>query len=277
MLSRMRWPLQSLRLRVKDLDAELGFYRDLLDLKILEQDGNLVCLAPQNRGFTLELLHDPNAPLRPQPSLGLYHFALLLPDRESLAAVFRRLLEARYPSWDGASDHGVSEALYLRDPEGNGLELYRDRPRPEWPQAGNGVVMYSRRLDLDQLLAESRQSAPLHPDTLFGHLHLHVADLDEAERFFTRALRMEVTQRDYPGARFLAVDGYHHHLGTNTWAENRTAPEGATGLLGYTWKGGESPEALEARLNALGLEYTASPKGFTLTDPLGQRLEFLAS
>lgn len=272
----MRWPLQSLRLRIKDLEAELSFYRDLLGLEIFEQDGDLTRLAPQRKGFTLELLHDPTAPLRPQPSLGLYHFALLLPERESLAAIFRRLLEARYPSWDGASDHGVSEALYLRDPEGNGLELYRDRPRSEWPQGDSGVAMYSRRLDLDQLLAEARRAAPLHPDTLFGHLHLHVADLDEAERFFTQTTNMQVTQRNYPGARFLAVGGYHHHLGINTWAGGRTAPEGATGLLGYTWQSGESRKELEARLNHLGLEFMASPQGFTLTDPNGNVLHLLA-
>ncbi|MER3480763.1 MAG: glyoxalase [Meiothermus sp.] len=272
----MDWPLQGLRLRVKDLEAELGFYRDLLGLKILEQGGLLVRLAPPNEGFILELLPDPAAPLRPQPSLGLYHFALLLPDRKSLAAVLRRLVEARYPYWDGASDHGVSEALYLRDPEGNGLELYRDRPRAEWPQGRDKVAMYSRRLDLDGLLAESPAPASLHPDTLLGHLHLHVADLDQAERFFTQATGMEVTQRDYPGARFLAVDGYHHHLGINTWAGGRTAPAGATGLLSYWWKGGWSREELEGRLRGLGLEFAASSQGWVLTDPNGQTLHLLA-
>jgi catechol 2,3-dioxygenase len=271
----MSWPLQSLRLRVKDLEAELGFYRDLLGLKVLEQDGDLTRLVPQNEGFTLELLHDPNAPLRPQPSLGLYHFALLLPDQSSLAAVFRRLIEARYPSWEGASDHGVSEALYLRDPEGNGLELYRDRPRSEWPQGDNGVAMYSRQLDLDQLLAEAPQPAPLHPETLFGHLHLHVADLGKAEHFFTQAMGLEVTQRDYPGARFLAVGGYHHHLGINTWAHGRTAPEGATGLISYTWQSGKNRDELEVGLNNLRLEFEASSQGFTLTDPSGQALHLL--
>lgn len=272
----MRWPLQSLRLRVKDLEAELGFYRALLGLEILEQDGNLTRLAPQGKGFTLELLHDPTAPLRPRPVLGLYHFALLLPDHSSLAAVFRRLVEARYPSWEGASDHGVSEALYLRDPEGNGLELYRDRPRSEWPRSSSGVAMYSRRLDLDRLLTAAPEPASLPPDTLLGHLHLHVADLDEAERFFTQTTNMQVTQRNYPGARFLAVGEYHHHLGINTWAEGRTAPEGSTGLISYTWQSGESRDELETRLNHLGLEFMASPQGFTLTDPNGNALHLLA-
>jgi len=224
--------LTGLTLRVRDLEAQRAFYRDLLGLEELGQEENQVQLAPAGRGFTLSLLHDPAAPLRPQPSLGLYHFALLLPERRALAAVFRRLLEARYPYLQGASDHGVSEALYLADPESNGIELYRDRPRLEWPWNGDRIEMRSERLDVESLLAQAAQSAPLDPQTLFGHLHLHVANLDEAERFFT-GLGLVVTQRDYPGARFLAADGYHHHIGINLWARGRTAPPESTGLLGY--------------------------------------------
>jgi catechol 2,3-dioxygenase len=225
--------LTGLTLRVRDLEPQLSFYRDLLGLEVVWHEGDQVQLAPSGREFTLTLAHDPGAPLRPQPSLGLYHLALLLPDRRALAAVFRRLLETRYPHLQGASDHGVSEALYLADREGNGIELYRDRERSEWPGSGGRVEMYSRQLDLENLLAEAPNGAGLHPQTTFGHLHLHVADLDEAERFFT-GLGMAVTQRDYPGARFLAADGYHHHLGTNLWARGRTAPSESTGLVEYS-------------------------------------------
>ncbi|MWR36423.1 glyoxalase, partial [Helicobacter pylori] len=159
--------------------------------------------------------------------------------------------------FQGASDHGVSEALYLADPEGNGIELYRDRPREQWPFHGDKLAMVSKRLDLDNLLAEAAHSAPLDPETTLGHIHLHVASLNEAEHFF-RQFGMEVMQGDYPGARFLAADGYHHHVGINLWARGRTAPPESTGLLEYTlWL---EPSRKE-RLSSL-----------TLSDPNGARV-----
>ncbi|GAB5602018.1 VOC family protein [Thermus sp. FJN-A] len=220
--------LLSLSLRVKDLGAALAFYRDLLGLT-LEAEPPRYRLFPPGQGFFLELIHDPQAPLRPYPSVGLYHFALLLPDRKALAGVFRRLLEAGV-HFEGAADHGVSEALYFRDPEGNGLELYWDRPQGEWPK---GPLMFTAPLDLERLLAENPNPGPLPPETRLGHIHLHVPDLREAEAFFAGKLGMAVTLRTYPGALFFAWDGYHHHVGANTWAGRRKAPEGATGLLGY--------------------------------------------
>ncbi len=223
--------LRGLTLRVKNLERQLEFYRDLLGLGIIAQKDNQTTLAPAGRRFSLTLVHQPEAPLRPQPTLGLYHFALLLPDRKTLAAIFRRLAEARYAHFQGASDHLVSEALYLADPEGNGIELYRDRPREQWRYQGERVAMGSERLDLEALLTESPAKI-LDPQTSFGHLHLHVADLDQAQAFYAQ-IGLELTQGDYPGARFLAADGYHHHLGTNLWARGRTAPAESTGLIGY--------------------------------------------
>ena len=220
--------LLGLTLRVRDLKAQLAFYRDLLGLEV-EADPPRYRLFPRGRGFLLDLIHDPEAPLRPYPSVGLYHFALLLPDRRPLTGVFQRLLEAGV-HFEGAADHGVSEALYFRDPEGNGLELYRDRPRGEWPE---GPLMFTAPLNLESLLAENPRPAPLPPETLLGHLHLHVPDLEEAEAFFAGRLRMAVTLRTYPGALFFAWDGYHHHAGANVWTGKRLAPEGSTGLVGY--------------------------------------------
>jgi catechol 2,3-dioxygenase len=221
-----------LTLRVRDLKAQLSFYRDLLGLEV-EADPPRYRLFPRGRGFLLDLIHDPEAPLRPYPSVGLYHFALLLPDRKALAAVFRRLLEGK-AHFEGAADHGVSEALYFRDPEGNGLELYRDRPQGAWPQ--RGPLMFTAPLNLEKLLGESPGSSSLPPETQLGHIHLHAADLAEAEAFFSGRLGMAVTLRTYPGALFFAWDGYHHHVGANTWAGRRLAPEGSTGLVGYALK-----------------------------------------
>lgn len=224
--------LTGLTLRVQNLEHQLAFYRDLLGLEVVQRQGPQTELALPGRRFTLTLQHEPGAPLRPQPTLGLYHFALLLPSRAALAAVFRRLVEARYPHFQGASDHGVSEALYLADLEGNGIELYRDRPRSEWPFREGRLAMVSKGLDLEALLAEARAGQGLDPQTALGHIHLHVRDLDEAQAFF-EGLGMRLMQGDYPGARFLATDGYHHHIGINLWARGRTAPAHSTGLLAY--------------------------------------------
>lgn len=250
--------LTGLTLRVRDLEKQLEFYRDLLGFSILSSEGNTTELALGQKHFTLTLVHELSAPLRPKSTLGLYHFALLLPDRKSLAAIVKKLLEIRYPHFQGASDHGVSEAFYLADPEGNGIELYRDRPGAEWPYENGKLKMVSDALDVEGLLSEAPTSSPLDGNTTFGHLHLHVGNLEDAETFY-KTLGMKVTQGDYPGARFLAADGYHHHVGTNLWARGRTAPETSTGLLGYSiaLKDGTPREMTDM----LGLKVRLEPLG----------------
>lgn len=235
--------LVRIALRVRDLDACLGYYRDVLGLEIMEVDGERTTLAPAGRLFVLDLLHAPEAPLRPYPCVGLYHFALVVPDRPALGAIFRRLLDRR-EAFDGMSDHGVSEALYLRDPEQNGIELYRDRPHADWPRDPSGTIaMVSDPLDVDGVIAAAAGPAALDPATRFGHIHLHVADLGAAEHFYADELGLHITQRTLPNALFFAAGDYHHHVAANTWAPNSPVPDGATGLVSYTWRlpGGVRP------------------------------------
>jgi len=261
--------LRRLALRVRDLDAAVSFYADRLGMPVTGRDGGRVVLAPAGGAFVLDLEHAPLAPVRPHPSIGLYHFAFLLPDRASLAAVIRRLLEARWPV-DGASDHGVSEALYVRDPEGNGIELYRDRPRETWSIGPAGVEMMTAPLDVAGLLAEAKEPGPLSAEARFGHIHLHVGDLAEGERFYAGVLGLDVTQRSYPGALFLSVGGYHHHVGLNTWAQGRRPPDGATGLIGYDWAipaGALGP--LRTHLRDRGTPFEDTGTGIAVTDPAG--------
>jgi catechol 2,3-dioxygenase len=247
--------LSGLTLRVKDLQKQLEFYHDLLGFAIIHEEKNITELALGAKNFALTLVHEASAHLRPQSTLGLYHFALLLPDRKTLASIVRKLLELRYPNFQGASDHLVSEAFYLSDPEGNGIELYRDRLHSEWPYQDGKLTMGSEAIDLEAFLQESLESKSLDPATTFGHLHLHVANLDDAETFY-KNLGLIVTQGDYPGARFLAADGYHHHIGTNLWARGRTAPEVSTGLLGYqiAIKNIEPQEIIDMLSLKVGLE-----------------------
>ncbi|MGI8597046.1 MAG: VOC family protein [Thermoleophilaceae bacterium] len=159
------------------------------------------------------------APPPPRWSSGLFHLALLVPSRAELARAVRRVTGAG-GRFTGASDHLVSEALYLNDPEGNGIEIYRDRPREEWEHTGGEVRMSTLALDLDAVMAElPAGDGPdgMPPGTVMGHVHLSVADLAETESFYADVLGFDVTVRSYPGALFLSAGGYHHHVGANTW------------------------------------------------------------
>lgn len=258
--------LAGLTLRVRERQAMLAFYRDLLGLAASPPDGT-VTLTPGEGAFTLGLEVNPQAPPRLARSLGLYHFALLLPTRPALAAILRRLLEAQWPV-DGASDHIVSEAVYLRDPEGNGIELARDRPREEWTYTNGQLVMVSDMLDVDGLLATTPAATGLHPGTRLGHMHLSVSDLSKGEAFYAGGLGLTVTQRTYPGALFLAAGDYHHHLGMNIWGARRPAPAGTTGLVGYAWRvPAGTLTALEPHLQAQEIPARRTSGALTLTDP----------
>lgn len=264
--------------RTRDPEALLGLYRDRLGLGVVEDGKSRTVLAPEDRAVSLELLHDPDAPPRPYPCVGLYHIALLVPDRAALARVLRRLLEegGRDVPFEGFADHGVSEAAYLRDAEVNGVELYRDRPADAWPRDDDGMVaMVTERLDVEALLAEAGDDgpAPLDPATRLGHVHLHVPDLAEAERFFADGLGLQATQRSYRGALFLSAGGpehYHHHVAVNTWAGDRRAPDGATGLVRVEWAVPEgTAEAVAANLDEAGIEHAIEDGAVVATDPAG--------
>jgi catechol 2,3-dioxygenase len=180
----------------------------------------------------LTLLETPSAPPAPADAAGLFHAALLLRDRPALGAWLNQAAEAGV-HFDGFADHGVSDALYLADPDGNGLEVYADRPRATWPRnAGGELEMYTRAPDLRKLVAEGAAiSTPPLAGALWGHLHLRVTNLERSESYYQKTLGLETMQRSFPGARFLAADGYHHHLGINTWGRPRQPrPVAALGL-----------------------------------------------
>jgi catechol 2,3-dioxygenase len=178
----------------------------------------------------------PSAP-HPRHTTGLYHFAILVPTRLELARTLSHLLESE-TRVDGASDHLVSEALYLADPDGNGIEIYRDRRRNEWPLLNGKIQMDSKAFDVPGVLSELTGQEPawdgLHSDTTIGHIHLHVAYLDEAEKFYTEVLGFDRILRYGPSAAFVSAGGYHHHIGLNTWAGVGVSPP-AAGSVGLNW------------------------------------------
>ena len=223
------------RLRVADIDALSEFYERVVGLRGLERDGDLVRLGPEEGRPLVELVSAPTAGPPPSFSTGLFHLAILVPDRAELARSLRRVIEQGW-RLTGASDHLVSEALYLRDPEGNGIEIYRDRPRDQWGRADNGELkMATLPLDLDDVLADEGESDRppngMPAGSTMGHVHLRVADIPAAEAFYNGALGLDVMIRSYPGALFVAAGGYHHHIGLNTW-ESQGAPAPPEGSLG---------------------------------------------
>jgi len=231
--------LTSIHLRVPDLARSVEFYVRQLGFVLHERDGRRAQLAPGNppgdegEGESpLVLEEDRDAPAAPRDAAGLFHAALLFPSRAALGG-WLRFAAAQGVEFDGFSDHGVSEAIYFSDPDGNGLEFYADRAQGEWPRQPDGrIAMFTRPLAIPQLLAAA---APVNSTPLagahWGHLHLRVTDLARAEKFYREKLGLDVMQDTYPGARFLAADGYHHHLGLNTWGHPlQPQPRGALGL-----------------------------------------------
>ena len=230
--------LTSIQLRVSDLARSLEFYSRQIGFVVVHQTAAhaKLAIAPGSPPL-LTLDEDRSAPTAAPGTAGLFHAALLLPSRAALGAWLRHAADAGV-EFDGFSDHGVSEAIYFNDPDRNGLEFYCDRPRDAWPYAQNGqLAMVTRPLAIPSLLAGATppSKTPL-AGAHWGHLHLSVNDLDRTEKYYRTNLGLALTQDSFAGARFLAADGYHHHLGLNTWSRARAPqPPGALGLASATF------------------------------------------
>ena len=269
----------AVRLRVADLDALTTFYERVVGLGAVERDGGLARIGPADGEPLVELVSTPDAPRAPTFSTGLFHLAILVPDRAELARSLQRVAGAGW-RLTGASDHLVSEALYLRDPEGNGIEIYRDRPREEWRRDGDELAMATLPLDLEGVLGElGNGDAPaddMPSGTTMGHVHLQASEIPPAEAFYNGALGLDVMVRSYPGALFLAAGGYHHHLGLNTWQSQGAPapPEGALGLDHYELVLPSTAERDSAadRLAQAGADPERKNEGVQATDPSGNRV-----
>ncbi|MFS0725359.1 VOC family protein [Paenibacillus sp. 1P07SE] len=228
----------AVQLRVSDMARSEAFYTDVLGLRVLNRYDGLTRLTVDGIHplIVLEEIADA-VQIRPRTTSGLYHFALLVPTRSDLGLVLRQLAECGVQL--GSADHDVSEALYLSDPDHNGIEIYWDRPVEQWSMLESGqIYMSADALDAHGLLreAEGRQWTGMPAGTRMGHVHLHVRNLTEAERFYCGLLGFSVKLRYGPSALFVAAGGYHHHLGLNTWAGVGAppTPEKTPGLAHYT-------------------------------------------
>ena len=212
--------LGGVRLQVADLARSLDYYEGVLGLRVLERDTASATLGAADADRALVTLEERRGarPMRARGRLGLYHFAILLPDRATLGRFVRHLAERGVRA--GAGDHLVSEAFYLQDPDGLGIEVYADRPRSTWRRSGRQLKMATDPVDVASLLHDAGE-APwdgMPAGTTMGHVHLHVGDLARADAFYAEGLGFDRMVTRYPGALFLGAGGYHHHLGTNTWA-----------------------------------------------------------
>jgi catechol 2,3-dioxygenase len=270
--------LGPVRLQVSDLDRSVAYYRDLLGLHVLEQDAIAARLAVAGTDeHLIELRYERGT--RPVPrggTLGLYHFAVLMPSRASLGQFVRHLASMNVQF--GAADHLVSEAIYLWDPDGLGIEVYSDRPRESWLTRGRELVMTTERLDLASVIdaAASATWTGMPGGTTMGHMHLSVGDLNAAKRFYHEGLGLDTTVWSYPGALFMSAGGYHHHLGTNTWAMGARAPLASDARL-LEWEITlPTPTDLEAAANRLRATGHDIHEGI-VTDPWGTSLRLKAA
>ena len=270
--------LGPVRLRVSDLKRSLSFYDILLGFRVLRQSEGFAALGAAEDDRVLVELHETRgiSPAAQRGRLGLYHFAILLPDRAALGRFIKHAdkLGVRL----GSADHLVSEALYLSDPDGLGIEIYSDRPRAEWRRVRDEIQMASNPLDLEALVraAGDGEWQGMPEGTVIGHAHLHVGDLEQARAFYSDALGFDVTTASYPGALFLGAGGYHHHLGTNTWAGAGARPtrEDEAGLIEWTIELTDqmSIDAAAESLSAAGFDVSREGKEAVTADPWGTGL-----
>ena len=254
-------------LLVSDLDEMIEFYRDVVGLTIQTASATSATLGADETPL-LVLDQDADAPPRHREQAGLFHNAFLVPSRAALGAALDRI----HDRWEltGASDHFVSEALYLDDPEGNGVELYCDRPREAWELSDDGTIRIGTvPLDLADVASQSDGATRVPPGSTVGHVHLEATSLAAAREFYVETLGFHVTM-DAGSALFLAAGAYHHHLGINTW-NGRSQPAGGRGLAWFELvvPSAEALSAVRTRLEDAAVAISDRPDGFELADPDG--------
>jgi catechol 2,3-dioxygenase len=269
------------RLQVSDLDRSIGYYETVIGFRVLSREGRVARMGPQGDDHVLVELHEKSGvrPVARRGHIGLYHFAILLPDRAALGRFLAHLVDLGVRA--GMSDHYVSEALYLSDPDGLGIEVYADRPRADWREMDNQLAMASDPLDVESVIAagggEPWTGAP--PGTTIGHVHLYVRDIDEAARFYHEGLGLDKIVWSYPGALFMSAGGYHHHLGTNTWAAGAPlATDDEARLLDWEVVVPTTADADAAAhsISSAGHPVERSDKGHVARDPWGTALRLVA-
>ena len=272
--------LGPVRLQISDLNRSLEYYESVMGFRVIDKKNERATLAAHGDATVLiELVERKGARAVPRRGrLGLYHYAILLPDRASLGKFLVHLSELGV--YAGMSDHLVSEALYLTDPDGLGIEVYADRPRNQWKHEQRQLTMATNPLNVQDVVAAAKGEkwTGMPAGTIVGHVHLYVGDIDQAASFFHEGLGLDKVVWNYPGALFLSAGGYHHHLGTNTWAAGAPrAEENDARLLEWTVIVPFAADAADAArsIEAAGYAVEQSPgdgtrgESWLATDPWG--------
>lgn len=263
--------LDHVHLAVSDLERSLAFYQNALGLKVHRREGDTARLGAGQTDL-LVLTEQPGARVYPNCT-GLYHFAILVPSRLELARSLKRLAETQTPM-QGFADHLVSEAIYLADPDGNGIEIYRDRPRSDWVDSAGNFRMGTEPLDIDGVLGELGNAAEewsgLKPETVLGHMHLQIRDTAEAREFYCNVLGFDL-MANWHSALFISAGGYHHHLGLNTWQSLNAPPPppGAAGLRYFVIRlpDRKSVDEVLGRVRAENSPVEETDQGWLIRDP----------
>lgn len=264
------------KIKVQDLQRSLQYYQEIIGFQILEQTDTSAKLTTDGKSSVLSLEQPDSALPKEGKTTGLYHFALLLPSRSDLANIVRHF--AQLGIRIGSSDHLVSEALYLSDPDGNGIEIYADRPAAEWSWVNGEVQMAVDPLNFEDLLAENHQASwtGLPADTVMGHIHLHVSELKKTEEFYTKGLGFEVVNRFGTRALFISTGKYHHHIGLNTWngVGAPPPPANSVGLESFTLilPSDEARKQVVSDLKQIGATVVEDGDVWVTTDPSGNRI-----
>lgn len=261
-------------LTVGSLDRSLDYYQTAIGLKVHHREGDVITLG--SGGEELLVLTENKNGRPSRNATGLYHFALLVPSRLELARVLYNLIQTQ-TAVGGFADHAVSEAIYLTDPDGHGIEIYRDRPRDEWEYPNGNLRLVTEPFDAEGVLGELTGHDPafngMKPETTMGHTHLHVANIPQAEAFYNGVLGFEMMARYGPSASFVAAGGYHHHLGLNTWA-GVGAPPPAAESWHLQWYEILTPDlaAIEAKLATADIPFALSDNTIYVADPSGNNI-----
>lgn len=269
--------IQNVTLKVSNLSRSIDFYTEIIGFRVLQQEEGRVTLTADGQHALITLVEVPNAQFV-RGATGLYHFALLLPSRKDLGNLIQHFIQKNVQI--GAGDHDVSEALYLSDPDGNGIEMYIDRPADTWKWDSNGqVYMTTDPVQFQSVLREADGTwSGLPIDTVMGHIHLSVRNLQESEDFYTSLLDYAVVSRYGGQALFISTGGYHHHIGLNTWhSEGAEAlPKDAVGIQSYTVQLPDQDYAvhLKKRFVEQNMEIKEQENFFSIIEPNGIEVKF---
>ena len=273
--------IKNVQLKVSDLERSLNFYTQVLGLSILNQTVSQAELGNTKGQSLIELIELKNAIKRPQRFAGLYHVALLVPNRIALAKLVQHFIDHKIPV-QGASDHGISEAIYLADPDGNGIEIASDTPDDTWPWINGKLDILGKNgpMDIDAVLASKNKDEvfeKMEAETIVGHLHLHASELEKSKQFYTEILGMDVVIDLPNSALFMSYAGYHHHIALNLW-NGRNVPQNPVNAPGLALARLQVPSLeflreIEDKLIKHQYSYTKKDQALFVLDPSGNPFE----